>query len=200
MDSFEAIWPLSLTLKAQHLLVLDVKLNPLMISSLLWSHGKFLLDYIVRKALNSTLNLSRLFASRPWTFGCYIALIEKCREHPTLKRRFRSLMRIHLFRETLLRIFALDCYHLFRDVVNRWPKKYQLFILNVHFNICISSLSCWPTGHLFRVTSLAQLCVQTMTTSFLALMEFRKWPLAHAVYPPGLVLRSTTPHIYTSGI
>lgn len=61
MDSFEAIWPLSLTLKAQHLLVLDVKLNPLMISSLLRSHGKFLLDYIVGKGFELDIELKQTF-------------------------------------------------------------------------------------------------------------------------------------------
>lgn len=61
MDSFEAIWPLSLTLKAQHLLVLDVKLNPLMISSLQRSHGKCLLDYIVGKSFELDIELKQTF-------------------------------------------------------------------------------------------------------------------------------------------
>lgn len=61
MDSFEGIWPLSLTLKAQHLLVLDVKLNPLMINSLLRSHGKFLLDYIVGKGFELDIELKQTF-------------------------------------------------------------------------------------------------------------------------------------------
>lgn len=96
-DSFEATWPLSLTLKAQHLLVLDVKLNPLMISSLQRSHGKFLLDYIVgKKALNLTLNLNRLFfpAFRPLKFDCFyhfITFIKKHREFLKVKLQFRSL-------------------------------------------------------------------------------------------------------------
>lgn len=60
-DSFEATWPLSLTLKAQHLLVLDVKLNPLMISSLQRSHGKFLLDYIVGKSFELDIELKQTF-------------------------------------------------------------------------------------------------------------------------------------------
>lgn len=65
MDSFEAIWPLSLTLKAQHLLVLDVKLNPLMISSLPRSHEKFLLDYIVGKSFELDIELKQTFCL--WT-------------------------------------------------------------------------------------------------------------------------------------
>lgn len=60
-DSFEATWPLSLTLKALHLLVLDVKLNPLMISSLQRSHGKFLVDYIVGKCFELDIELKQTF-------------------------------------------------------------------------------------------------------------------------------------------
>lgn len=85
MDSFEATWPLSLTLKAQHLLVLDVKLNPLMISSLQRSHGKFLLDYIVGKKLWTW----------HWTWADFLFFLPSDPESLAIFYRFISFIKKH---------------------------------------------------------------------------------------------------------
>lgn len=65
-----------------------------MISSLLRSHGKFLLDYIVGKGFELDIELKQTFLpSEPESLAgsyCFIAFIKKCWEVPVVKLRSRS--------------------------------------------------------------------------------------------------------------